>query len=206
MAILTAACSAAYKGLKPVAPDSNCLLQFKPAFTRTLYNTQVNILKHHLSGILLIKQMPDSSTRLLFSTETGFKFFDFEFSKTGDFKVYAIIDKMNKAAVIKTLRKDFEIALMINIPDSSYRSFTKEGITYHRFTKDNGYYYYLTDSSCKKLTAAEQASEKKTISTITMLNYVNGIPDTIGITHHNVKFNIGLKNLPTIEADSSAQQ
>jgi hypothetical protein len=199
-------CSSSYKNLRPVDTGNDCVQKFKPTFARALYNTQVNILKHHLSGILLIKQMPDSSIRILFTMETGFKFFDFEFNKAGDFKVYSIIDKMNRKPVIKTLKKDFELALMINVIDSNANAFTRDGAIYHQFKNEDLYDYYITDSGCSKLLRIEHADDRKVKTTIIMHDYVNGIPDTIGITHHNIKFNIGLKRLETIKQENSNEQ
>ena len=81
-------CSSAYKGLQKTTGDINTVQKFKPAITVALYKTEVNVIGNYLSGLLLIKKMPDSSTRMLFSNEMGFKFFDFEFSKDGNFKVF----------------------------------------------------------------------------------------------------------------------
>src|SRR5438128_8324576 len=93
------ACASQYKQLQQSTGNADCLQKFKPDFTRALYYTTVNVTGKYLSGILLIKKMPDSSTRMVFSNQSGFKFFDFEFSASGDFKVYYIIDKLNKKAV-----------------------------------------------------------------------------------------------------------
>jgi hypothetical protein len=81
---LLLACSPAYKQMQVAAGDINTIKKFKPNFTVALYNTQVDVVGNHLSGLLIIKKMPDSSTRLVFSNEMGFKFFDFEFSINGD--------------------------------------------------------------------------------------------------------------------------
>ena len=82
-----------------------CLQKFKPVIERALYNTSVDVTGKHISGLLLIKTMPDSSIRIVFSNEMGFSFFDFGFFTGNGFKVYHIIPQMNKKAVIKTLRK-----------------------------------------------------------------------------------------------------
>lgn len=204
--ILITGCSAAYKSLEPVDYKTGCVQQFKPTFTRALYNTQVNILKHHLSGLLLVKQMPDSSTRILFSMETGFKFFDFEFDKNKEFKVHYIIDKMNRKPVINTLRKDFELVLMMHLKNDSLQTFTKDSLTFHRFANNGLYDYYITDSNCTKLLRIEQATEKKKKTSIVMQDYKDGVPDTIGISHHNIKFDIGLKKLETIKTENAEAQ
>jgi hypothetical protein len=41
----------------------------------------------------------------------------------------------------------------------------------------------------------ERASTKKTIVEAVMKNYLNGVPDTIGISHKTFEFNIGLKRI-----------
>ena len=38
--------------------------------------------------------------------------------------------------------------------------------------------------------------------TIIMKDYTNGVPDTIGITHHNFEFNIGLKLIEKTSIDN----
>jgi len=56
-------CSPSYKQMQS-APDSyrgadvSVLQKFKPAFTVALYNTTVDVVGNHLSGLLLIKKMP----------------------------------------------------------------------------------------------------------------------------------------------------
>ena len=88
-------CSPVYKGKLQAGREDSCVALFKPDFSRALYNTQVNVVGKHLSGLLIIKTMPDSSIRMVFSNEAGFKFFDFGFAKN-DFTVYYIFDQMNK--------------------------------------------------------------------------------------------------------------
>jgi hypothetical protein len=156
---------------------------------------------NHLSGLLIIKKMPDSSVRMVFSNETGFKFFDFEFAANGNFKVYSVIKQMNKKAVLKTLRHDFELILMEHL-DSAVLIRTASGLLYYIFPQKKGYSYYITDSTGDKLIRMERASKRKTVVEATMENYSNGVPDTIGITHKTFNFTIGLKK---IERDNAAQ-
>jgi hypothetical protein len=193
------ACSSVYSKMEKTTADPACLLKFKPQFSKELYNTKVDVMGKHLSGLLLIKAMPDSSTRLVFSNEMGFKYFDFEFSYGGAFKVYYILPQMDKKAVRKTLRKDFELLLMQHLNTKKEFYLKKDGLFYYGFTQTKGNYYYITDSACSKLVRLERASRKKAVVAAIMENYENGMPDTIGITHHiphlNSDFTIGLKKL-----------
>ncbi len=175
--------------------DINGLQKFKPVFNVALYNTHVDVMGNHLSGLLLIKKMPDSTVRMVFSNEIGFKFFDFEFSSNGAFKVYSVIKQMNKKSVLKTLRKDFELILMDRLDSSEVSVHTNNGLIYYVFPQSKGYYYYITNSTGDKLVRMERASKKKTVVEAIMENYIKGIPDTIGISHKTFNFTIGLKRI-----------
>jgi hypothetical protein len=171
------------------------LAKFKPAFSVALYKTEVDVVGNHLSGLLLIKKMQDSSTRIVFSSEMGFTFFDFGFTPGRDFKVFSVMKKMNKKPVLKTLRKDFELILMEGLDSAAASVRTSEGLIYYVFPETKGYNYYITDSIGDNLVRMERASKRKTVVQAIMKDYINGIPDTIGISHKTFNFTIGLKRI-----------
>jgi hypothetical protein len=150
---------------------------------------------NHLSGLLMIKKMPDNSTRLVFSNEMGYKFFDFEFDSTHKFKVHSVIKQMNKRAVLKTLSKDLELVLMQNLNGSNMSVRRSGSFTYYIFPQQKGFNYYITDSTGNELVRMERASRSKTVVEAVMKNYVAGMPDTIGISHKNFNMTIGLKRI-----------
>lgn len=193
--VVILSCSPAHKQMQSATADITALQKFKPSFTVALYNTNVDVVGNHLSGLLLIKKMPDSSTRMVFSSETGFTFFDFEFTADGNFKVYSIIKKMNKRSVIKTLQHDFELVLMNKLNNSTASARTRDGLLYFIFPQTKGFSYYITDADKTELVRMERASSKKTIVEAVMKNYIDGVPDTIGISHRTFEFNIGLKRI-----------
>lgn len=188
-------CSPFYRQMQAATGNVSGLIKFKPAFTVALYTTQVDVVGNHLSGLLLIKKMPDSSIRMVFSNEMGFKFFDFEFSSGGNFKVYSVIKQMNKKPVLKTLRKDFELILMQHLDSTAASVRTGNGLLYYVFPQTKGYNYYITDSTGEMLVRMERASKRKTVVEAVMKNYTHGIPDTIGISHKTFNFTIGLKRI-----------
>jgi hypothetical protein len=175
--------------------EKTCLLKFKPAFTSILYSAKIDVTGKHLSGLLLIKKMPDSSSRIVFSNEMGFTFFDFEFTSAGNFNIHSITRQMDKKAVIKTLRKDFELVLMVNLDSNSSYSFKDNSVLYTAFPQTKGTYYYCTDTGCTQLIKMQRASSHKVVVEAIMQNYTNEMPDTIGISHKNFNFDIGLKKL-----------
>ncbi|WP_147243481.1 hypothetical protein [Chitinophaga flava] len=191
VAMLTG-CKSVYKGLQRTNDDVNCVKQFSPAFNATLYSTQVNILKHHLSGLLFFKQMPDSSLRVVFANEMGFKFFDFEFDRQGNFTKHYLLPKMDKKAVVKTLRQDFELVLLR--PDLSQAHVaTDNNFRYVVVPTEKGNNYYITDSACTKLERIEKSSVRKPVVKVWMQHYTQGTPDSIRIEHQNFRFNISLQ-------------
>lgn len=192
--MLMAGCRSVYKGLQPVSGDVNCIRQFSPQFTSTLYSTQVDILKHHLSGLLFFKQMPDSSIRVVFANEMGFKFFDFEFDKQGNFTKHYLMAKMDKKAVVKTLQQDF--ALVLLRPDLQSAHIAADSrYRYIVVPTEKGNNYYITDSTCTELVRIEKSSRRKPAVTVWMQHYNNGVPDTINIRHEHFKFNISLQKV-----------
>lgn len=190
-----AGCTSSYKQLQKAEGNASCIEKFRPKFTTALYTTHVNIVGNYLTGLLVIKTMPDSSTRLVFTSEMGLSLFDFEFKSDGDFKVYHIIKKMDRKAVIKTLRQDFELVLIKGLNMQTAQIFRNNDRIYYSFPQEKGSKYYITGPECQELIGIEKASKRKPVVRVVMKDYLNGIPDTIGISHTNFQFTIGLKRL-----------
>ena len=193
--IVLLGCASVYKSLQPVTGTIRDIQKFKPAFSVALYQANIDVVGNHLSGLLLIKRMPDSSMRLVFSNEIGFKFFDFEFAKDGAFKAYSIMKQMDKKPVIKTLRKDFELLIMENLDSTTMQVRRDSNLVYYTFPQSSGYYHYITNIAGDSLVRMERASKRKPVVRVIAQNYVNGIPDTVGFTHTKFDFTIGLKRL-----------
>jgi hypothetical protein len=193
--IIQLGCASVYKNLQKTTGDAASIQKFRPAITTALYRIDVNVIGKYLSGLLLLKTMPDSTVRMVFSNEMGFKFFDFEFAPGGKFKVNYIISKMNRKPVIKTLRKDFELVLMSSLDPSTVRIRKDSQYIYYMFPQTKGYYNYITNLAGDTLVRMERSSKRRPVVEAIMKNYSNGIPDTIGITHTTFHFTIGLKKI-----------
>lgn len=189
---VSAGCSSAYRHLRPTGGDVTCVQQFKPRLGSALYKTEVDVVGRHLSGLLVLKLMPDSSTRVVFTSEMGLTFFDFEFARDGAFTVHRIIEQMDKKAVIKTLRKDFGLVLLEHTAGG--RVLTDGVNRYYAFPQEKGTNYYITDSSCAHLIRVEKAGRKPVVIA-QMLHYQEGVPDSVNIDHQLFHFTITLKKL-----------
>ena len=140
--------------------------------------------------------MPDSSTRFVFSNEMGFTFFDFGFLPGNGFTVYHITPQMNKKALIKTLRKDFDLLLFRNMDSSRYYAFTDSNRVYHAFPQSKGINYYITDRQCRQLIKMQRASDKKPVMEAFIFQDLSGgSPDSISFRHLNFNFSITLKKI-----------
>jgi hypothetical protein len=192
---ILAGCSPVYKNLQPATGDINYIQKFKPDFKNALYKAGIDVVGHHLSGLLLIKTLPDSSIRIVFSNEMGFKFFDFEFKPDGGFKVFYVVKQMNKKPVIKTLKKDFELIIL---PQKDYKSAylrKDDHNLYYIFPKSKGSFCYITDLKGTEMKTMQISSTHKPIVLAIMKDNVNSVPDTVGISHKNFDFTIGLKRI-----------
>ncbi|ULQ51467.1 hypothetical protein [Flavihumibacter fluvii] len=189
------ACANEYKSMHSVAGDPLCVEKFRPAFSADLYKANVQVNGKTLSGLLLIKAMADSSTRVVFSTETGFKFFDFSFGGQQDFKVYYVMKKLDKKVVVDALRNDFELLLMRWVNGTNPFVAAMDAQWYHGFPKGKKISYYITDSLCNELYRAELASKRKKLVTVQLYNTIGQVPDSMFVQHFNFNFTISLKKL-----------
>ena len=184
-----------YRRMEKISSSGECPRQFKPVIGRALYKTAVDVTGKHISGLLLIKTLPDSSIRIAFTNEMGFSFFDFGFLNKNEFKVYHIIPQMDKKAVIKTLRKDFELVLFRNMPERNRITLKDSSLIYYGFPQAKGVNYYITDIPCSRLVKMQRASKSKPVAEAFMYLNSGSVPDSIFIRHLNFNFSIQLRKI-----------
>jgi hypothetical protein len=180
----------------------------RPHFQKELYRCVVDgkfaLKKFHLSGILYLKNFDDSTTRVVFQSEMGSTFFDFGWDKKDSFQVFSIIEQMNKPALIKTLKKDFELLLvknLSNIPSGIYQ-FDKNNKEYYvRFELNKGFVYYVADED-RRLTAIENADDKRKVIVMDMhpATPLQTLAEKITIRHLRAGFTIDLKKINNNDA------
>ena len=188
-------CGFVYKDLNPISENINRIEKYSPRFNSVLYRTKVDILNNHFSGLLLIKQMPDSATRIFFSNEMGIKFFDLQFSKNGDFSVLYALEKLNKKTILKTLETDFRLLLM-QYAGNNYSTFIKtenSSIIYYLLQQNNINVAYIFNKHDDNVIQGEILSKRKIIVKLSINGIDNRIADSISISHQNFHFDIGLK-------------
>ena len=107
------------------------------------YNTSIDVLKNHLTGLLIIKQMDSVTTRLVFVTELGMKMFDFE-AKNQEVNVVYVFEPLNKPQVVEALKRNFNNMLLLNFNNLSNTTicYNKQfpHIVFNKKTKEKWYY------------------------------------------------------------------
>ena len=205
--LLLSACGSPYKRLLPAAGAAKGadILKFKPhfpAFQKEVYRCHVDgrflFKSFHLSGLLLFKNYENGETRVLFSNEMGFTFFDFGWDASDSFKVNSIIEQLNRPALVRTLRKDLELLLLKNIQSSL--PLRDKDTLYYQVPLAKGNAYYIADAT--KLLRIEVAGRKK-VATIYSSGYgaVGSMADSISIVHHKANFTIEAKKIINAIAD-----
>jgi hypothetical protein len=181
--------------MKRLPGNAACPGSFRPAIGRALYTASIEVTGKKLSGLLLIKSMPDSSIRTVFSSQTGMSFFDFGFGPGDGFKVYHIIKQMDRKPVIQTLQKDFELILFKNMGSGKTYTLRDSSKDYHAFPQIKGVNYYITDTACHQLLGMQRASARKPVMEAFSAGQAGDAPDSISIRHLNFNFTILLKKL-----------
>lgn len=194
--ILLLGCASDYKALQPSSPDDACIARLKPSGLATAwYDASIDVVGHHISGLLLIKNMPDSSNRIVFTNEAGFKFLDFEFASGGDFKVHHVVKQLNKKPVIRLLQKDFSLMLGIPFKRGPWQAWQKGNEYFYGVRQKKEMHYFITDKDCASLQRVESGSDRKRVVSLTFHGPDAQKPDSIRLTHHTFAMQIGLKKL-----------
>ncbi len=194
-AFLSSACASYYKTLQPAVVETSCADKLKPkGIASAWFSTGVDVMGKHISGLLLIKEMPDQSIRIVFTNEVGVTFFDFEFSRDGKFEVKKIINQLNKKIIIETLKKDFY--LLSGLPfQQELKSWKHNNKLYVGMENESERYYFVTSSVCTTLEGVEIGSKRKKMVSISFEGEDTRYPESIVITHFTFDMTLTLKRI-----------
>lgn len=200
--ILLSSCSSPYKKLATTT-SSISAYKYEPEFDKVLYRCIIDggfiLKKFHLSGLLFFKELENGTKRAVYQNELGITFFDFAWNIEDSFSVKQVIPQLDKEAVIKTLKKDIEMLLLIGLEKNSEKTFIdSRGIEqFNRLSISNGYVYYVTKD--EKLVRIENANNRKRIVTVNVgaKAETSAMPQDVLIEHHTANFTISLKKIET---------
>ncbi|MBL7858693.1 MAG: hypothetical protein JNM57_13480 [Cyclobacteriaceae bacterium] len=194
--VLLASCASSYKALKPIPVDQACVLKRMPVGLATSwFDASVDVMENHISGLLLIKRMPDEAMRLVFTNEAGITYFDFAFDPSGRFKVHYAIKQLNRKAVIRTLQTDFELLLGIPFRQGNLQAWRMGNEVFYGVQQKKKIAYFITTPDCASLHRLEWASKRKRLVTAVVAGNSTSTPDSVQIQHHTFNMHIRLTKL-----------
>ncbi|WP_292010152.1 hypothetical protein [Chryseobacterium sp.] len=161
-----------------------------------IYKCLIDIYKHHLSGILVIKKLNDTTHRVALTSDFGNKLIDFEISEQ-DFKVSYIIPDMDKKIVKNFLRNDFRQLLKRQYP--VHQSF--ENKTHRIYNSETGKinYYLFVNKETQLLNKVVYTKNKKEKIDFSFDAKKHIFADSIDIAHKDFKINIKLFQITETE-------
>jgi len=186
-----------YQKIEKIAYSSN---ELKSVFNNNsksiLFNAEITFYSNYFSGLMVFKQMEDSSSRVVFTTQFGLKIFDFEF-KGNDFTVKYCVEQLNKKSITNTLKRDIQLLLMNDIKAHTlirYKNIENSHLMVLKAKATTGCNYYFSDmnTSINQIIKAGILRKKVNIS---FFGLPNEFPDSIKIEHYNIKLNIDMKHI-----------
>lgn len=193
--LLLAACTPRVASLTGVSGE-HCLRAAAPAFTSELYNASVDVMGNHISGLMFFKTMADSSQRVVFTTETGLTFFNFEWDKAGNFKAQHVIKKLDRKVIVNLLRKDIEL-MIVPVTYTAKAEQQHDNMYFVRSKKET---IWFATSGCRAIEQVEVQSKDAFKTRATFFPKHQNVPDSVYIQHLNFNMQIGLKRIDRTNA------
>ncbi len=196
LCLLLAGCASDYRHLKTAEPDDPCELRLIPNLTSpSWFDASIDVAGQHISGLLLIKTMADSSRRVVFTNEAGITYLDFGFLRDGTFKVFNVIHQLNRKAVITTLRKDFELIIGLPFHKGKFLRFVAGEEVYFGVKQKKETAYFITSKDCASLQRMERGSARKRVVSVSVQPPGYPTPERLELTHHTFNMQIKLTRI-----------
>jgi len=167
---------------------------FQSDSSHFLFNTKIDLMKNHFSGLMVVKPFPDSSYRVVFLTEVGLKIFDMEFMPDRQVKVHYMMDAMKRKALVNTLSNDISLVLMNGLQRIQPEVLGLNDSLDLVFRFKNGRRkncYYVTTQSNRPYLARQVAGISRKVTADLYGNPHTGI-DSVKIKHDNLRLAISL--------------
>lgn len=134
------------------ATECNRVVITKSAFapilkgkTASKFKATIDVLKNHLSGIIIVKQTDSITTHIIFVTEIGMKMFDFEW-KNNEMKSVFVFEPLNRPALIKALQTNFTFIFLLDVFNKSAGWCTNKNIKSYYELEEYKYRFIVADT------------------------------------------------------------
>lgn len=182
-------------------PIDSISKKYLPEFETIKYQAMIDVVGKHLSGILIIKNMDTEGVRCVFMNEMGVTFFDLQLNST-NYMYHNIMSSLNKKAVKIALAKDLGMILLSGIYKSvlTEKKNEKEDILTLKLQRKGLVEYYIQHKHHTiPLILNKNNRNKKFVEINQFYSAINSMPDSIFVQHHQVNFQISLKQIHATE-------
>ncbi|PBQ31196.1 hypothetical protein CNR22_05260 [Sphingobacteriaceae bacterium] len=114
--------------------------------TSLLYKAKIDLFNRHFSGLIVLKQLDETTSHLTFVTEIGMKMFDYEI-RDKDFKLVYVFEPLNKPKITKLLTEDMKLILLQHLLNHDANMYEKEDHKVYKVKEDFRYYYAITNKT-----------------------------------------------------------
>jgi hypothetical protein len=121
---------------------------FEPVLNKnkaTKYKGSIDVLKNHLTGIIIVKQTDSVSTHIIFVTEIGMKMFDFEW-RNNEMNAAYVFEPLNKPTLIKALLSNFKQMFLLDVFDKNAGHCSNKKIKSYYELEGYKHRYIIADS------------------------------------------------------------
>jgi hypothetical protein len=161
-----------------------------------VYKCQMDIYRNHVSGILIIKKISETTHRVALTSDFGNKLIDFEISDH-DFKLNYVLPDLDKKIVINFLKNDFRQLLKRQYPVSE--SFENESSRIYLSNIDNKRYYlfFNKEDNLLKQVIYTKNNREKIDFTFDAKKHI--FADSLALQHRDFKISIKLFQITETE-------
>ncbi len=197
--LLTVSCSVALvDGYRQV--PGNTGRQFSPVswFSADtghfLMTTRIDVMKDHITGLMIIKPLKCNSYRVVFITEVGLKIMDLEFNPGSAVQVHYMMEAMNRKSFLKILDRDFRLVLMSesdrDSPEALLDRNSGDWILKYKEKGLRNYYHFPAGRNHPSWVCQTGSLGKKALAEFYDSDR-SGI-DSVKISHYHIKLRIGM--------------
>ncbi|EJL71089.1 hypothetical protein [Chryseobacterium populi] len=161
-----------------------------------VYKCQMDIYKNHVSGILIIKKLNDTTHRVALTSDFGNKLIDFEISDT-DFKLHYVLPDLDKKIVINFLRNDFQQLLKQKYPVTGSFENTNSKIYLSEIGKRKHYLFFNKENGLLHQLVYTKNNKEKIVFSFEAKKHI--FADSVNLQHKDFKINIKLFQITETE-------
>jgi hypothetical protein len=181
---------------KQAVSDRRFTPVFNDSFQKALYEVDITYGKKNISGIAVIKKMEaNQSFRIVLMSETGLKFFDFEFFPNDSNVVHYAMDALNRKKIIRIFTTDLRLIVKRHPDQKTLVYYVYENPTADFIIKEKrqGRSFYHFDENGKQPAKISRKAFLSPATEVDISYNPEGIPAEIDFTHGIIDLTIEFK-------------